>query len=142
MDSVDPEDIEHTDGTNNHALTNGTAGGHDDPDAKIPNGSNVINVGDPNQGGGTTSAKKNAVVVLKEKKIPDEKRSTTPYMTKYERARVLGTRALQIRYVDYHCRRSTMSVHDRAFGAVAQETKTVNVGEMSTPGMHGGSKTS
>lgn len=24
---------------------------------------------------------------------------TTPYMTKYERARVLGTRALQIRYV-------------------------------------------
>ena len=32
------------------------------------------------------------------KKIPDEKRSTTPYMTKYERARVLGTRALQIRF--------------------------------------------
>ena len=32
-----------------------------------------------------------------DKKIPDEKRSTTPYMTKYERARVLGTRALQIR---------------------------------------------
>ena len=26
------------------------------------------------------------------------KRITTPYMTKYERARVLGTRALQIRY--------------------------------------------
>ena len=26
-------------------------------------------------------------------------RITTPYMTKYERARVLGTRALQIRYV-------------------------------------------
>ncbi|KAK5070778.1 subunit common to RNA polymerases I, II, and III [Lithohypha guttulata] len=30
------------------------------------------------------------------KKIPDDKRTTTPYMTKYERARVLGTRALQI----------------------------------------------
>lgn len=30
------------------------------------------------------------------KKIPDDKRSTTPYMTKYERARLLGTRALQI----------------------------------------------
>jgi DNA-directed RNA polymerase I, II, and III subunit RPABC2 len=29
--------------------------------------------------------------------IPKEKRTTTPYMTKYERARVLGTRALQIR---------------------------------------------
>ena len=32
-----------------------------------------------------------------DKRILDGKRSTTPYMTKYERARVLGTRALQIR---------------------------------------------
>jgi len=30
------------------------------------------------------------------KKIPNDKRTTTPYMTKYERARLLGTRALQI----------------------------------------------
>jgi len=30
------------------------------------------------------------------KRIPDDKRTTTPYLTKYERARVLGTRALQI----------------------------------------------
>lgn len=29
---------------------------------------------------------------------PDRPRMTTRYMTKYERARVLGTRALQIRY--------------------------------------------
>jgi DNA-directed RNA polymerase I, II, and III subunit RPABC2 len=28
--------------------------------------------------------------------VPPEQRTTTPYMTKYERARVLGTRALQI----------------------------------------------
>lgn len=28
--------------------------------------------------------------------VPKEERMTTPYMTKYERARVLGTRALQI----------------------------------------------
>lgn len=27
-----------------------------------------------------------------------KEKTTTPYMTKYERARVLGTRALQIRY--------------------------------------------
>lgn len=33
----------------------------------------------------------------KDKKIPTDQRNTTPYMTKYERARVLGTRALQIR---------------------------------------------
>ena len=28
--------------------------------------------------------------------MPKEKRITTPFMTKYERARILGTRALQI----------------------------------------------
>lgn len=33
---------------------------------------------------------------LKEKAIRKEERTTTPYMTKYERARILGTRALQI----------------------------------------------
>lgn len=33
---------------------------------------------------------------VKELAIPREERTTTPYMTKYERARVLGTRALQI----------------------------------------------
>lgn len=32
----------------------------------------------------------------KELAVPKEDRTTTPYMTKYERARVLGTRALQI----------------------------------------------
>ena len=69
----------------------------DDPDAKNGDG-DIVAIGDPSQ---TEAAakKKNAVVGLKEKKIPTEKRNTTPYMTKYERARVLGTRALQIRYV-------------------------------------------
>lgn len=33
---------------------------------------------------------------IKDKKIPNEERTTTPYMTKYEKARILGTRALQI----------------------------------------------
>jgi hypothetical protein len=36
---------------------------------------------------------------MKDKKIPNDKRITTPFMTKYERARILGTRALQIRWV-------------------------------------------
>jgi DNA-directed RNA polymerases I, II, and III subunit RPABC2 len=31
-------------------------------------------------------------------KVPDNERKTTKYMTKFERARILGTRALQIRY--------------------------------------------
>lgn len=30
---------------------------------------------------------------------PNKERVTTPYLTKYERARILGTRALQIRYI-------------------------------------------
>lgn len=46
--------------------------------------------GDPNQPAKPSSDA--------DKKIPEDKRTTTPYMTKYERARVLGTRALQIRY--------------------------------------------
>ena len=54
--------------------------------------------------GDVTAAEKaakslNTVKGVKDKKIATENRSTTPYMTKYERARVLGTRALQIRYV-------------------------------------------
>ena len=50
---------------------------------------NVV-TGDPNAGQKKPTSDN-------DKKIPDEKRNTTPYMTKYERARVLGTRALQIR---------------------------------------------
>ena len=55
--------------------------------------------GDGNQ---QQQEKKNAVLGLKAKRIPEHERSTTPYMTKYERARVLGTRALQIRFVLIH----------------------------------------
>ncbi|KAI4217092.1 MAG: hypothetical protein LQ351_000401 [Letrouitia transgressa] len=46
--------------------------------------------------GATRTGKQNAVVGLKGKKIAKENRTTTPYMTKYERARVLGVRAEQI----------------------------------------------
>lgn len=71
-------------------------GGTEDPDARRPvGGDNVVVGGDATAGAKPT---KNAVVALKEKKVANDKRSTTPYMTKYERARVLGTRALQIRF--------------------------------------------
>lgn len=73
------------------------------------NGNNIVTSGPPAGGGvvGDPSASgpkrgalaaAGATVGFKEKKIPNEKRTTTPYMTKYERARVLGTRALQIRF--------------------------------------------
>lgn len=39
---------------------------------------------------------KNAPVQYKEIRIPDNERSTSPYLTKYEKARVLGSRATQI----------------------------------------------
>ncbi|KAI1492194.1 RNA polymerase Rpb6 [Biscogniauxia mediterranea] len=56
---------------------------------------NVVISGDPsaaaNRGGKSANDKSH-----KDKKIPNEERSTTKYMTKYEKARILGTRALQI----------------------------------------------
>ena len=55
----------------------------------------------------------NTVKGVKDKKISNENRTTTPYMTKYERARVLGTRALQIRYVRLRCWRFTTSLSPR-----------------------------
>ena len=70
----------------------GEAGGTEDPDQHMQN---VVTTGDPSGAAGRASTN---VKGLKEKRVPNEKRTTTPYMTKYERARVLGTRALQIRY--------------------------------------------
>ncbi|KAI5238410.1 hypothetical protein AUEXF2481DRAFT_39465 [Aureobasidium subglaciale EXF-2481] len=69
---------------------NDQPGGTEDPE----NTANIVTSGDPN-----AVARANAnlgVKGLKEKRIDNDKRTTTPYMTKYERARVLGTRALQI----------------------------------------------
>ncbi|KAJ5245915.1 DNA-directed RNA polymerase I II and III subunit [Penicillium chermesinum] len=52
---------------------------------------NIIVSGDPNAGYAGKVMEQS-----REKKVPNDKRTTTPYLTKYERARVLGTRALQI----------------------------------------------
>jgi DNA-directed RNA polymerase I, II, and III subunit RPABC2 len=59
----------------------------------------VVISGDPSATTSNKKEEKNTVQSLKDKKVPNDKRTTTPYMTKYEKARVLGTRALQIRYV-------------------------------------------
>ena len=45
---------------------------------------------------GTGARRTNTVAEQRAKKIPADKRTTSPYMTKYERARVLGARANQI----------------------------------------------
>lgn len=65
----------------------GGANGAADEDAD-----NIVPSGDP------AAAAKDSVKSHKDKKIPNDQRTTTPYMTKYEKARILGTRALQIRY--------------------------------------------
>jgi DNA-directed RNA polymerase I, II, and III subunit RPABC2 len=66
--------------------------GAEDAFSHAVNGERTIISGDPNAGGG-----RGGIEQPREKKIPNDQRTTTPYMTKYERARVLGTRALQIR---------------------------------------------
>ncbi|KIN05971.1 hypothetical protein OIDMADRAFT_176094 [Oidiodendron maius Zn] len=53
----------------------------------------IVNSGDPTA---AADREKNGGKAPKDKRIPNERRTTTPYMTKYERARILGTRALQI----------------------------------------------
>jgi len=50
------------------------------------------------ESGDVSAARGNKGMAAKDKKIPPGERKTTPYMTKYERARILGTRALQIRW--------------------------------------------
>jgi DNA-directed RNA polymerase I, II, and III subunit RPABC2 len=71
----------------------------DDEDAEHgengEDGDNVIVSGDPSA---AANALKGHEKSMKDKKIAEAERTTTPYMTKYERARILGTRALQIRY--------------------------------------------
>lgn len=56
------------------------------------NESRIVVSGD----GSTAANATKSVKSHKDKKVPNEQRTTTPYMTKYERARILGTRALQI----------------------------------------------
>ncbi|KAF2141934.1 uncharacterized protein K452DRAFT_227485 [Aplosporella prunicola CBS 121167] len=70
------------------------AGGHEDPDQRRAEGENIVVSGDASAAAHAKIT--NTVADQSRKRIPDDQRSTTPYMTKYERARVLGTRALQI----------------------------------------------
>lgn len=84
QDTYDPEAVEFGEEEIEHRA--------DDDDAE---NDHVIVSGDPNaaanlgKGSGKSSHR--------DKKIPNDQRLTTPFMTKYERARILGTRALQIR---------------------------------------------
>ncbi|KAI5837631.1 RNA polymerase, subunit omega/K/RPB6 [Morchella snyderi] len=67
--------------------------GDEGPDSAALNAQDYIVAGDP---AAAAAAAAGGIRGKDPKKIPDDKRTTTPYMTKYERARLLGTRALQI----------------------------------------------
>lgn len=69
------------------------AEGGEDPDVD----DNIVVSGDVGAAAAVKDKAKNSVDAEKAKRVPNENRTTTPYMTKYEKARVLGTRALQIR---------------------------------------------
>lgn len=57
---------------------------------------NFIASGDPAAAAAAAAAQHQGGKRIDDKKVPKDQRNTTPYMTKYERARLLGTRALQI----------------------------------------------
>jgi len=72
-------------------INNNEEEGNEEDEGMDVDGDNIIASGDRSQlgareGGGGKRGKA----------VPKDQRTTTPYMTKYERARILGTRALQI----------------------------------------------
>lgn len=71
-------------------------GQQEDPETVNDNPDNIVESGDPSAAAAAKTSVKNTVAAEKSKKVPNDQRSTTPYMTKYEKARILGTRALQI----------------------------------------------
>ncbi|GAP89758.1 putative DNA-directed RNA polymerase and III subunit RPABC2 [Rosellinia necatrix] len=80
-DELDPEVPDDDDADFNRR-------GNDEPE--------VVISGDPSAAANNAQKGPSANRSIKDKKIPNEERTTTPYMTKYEKARILGTRALQI----------------------------------------------
>ncbi|PGH19203.1 hypothetical protein AJ80_04174 [Polytolypa hystricis UAMH7299] len=80
-DFIEPEQPEE----DGYAIMNGDG-------QPVQNGEGNGVTGDPSAG----ASKGKVMLQQREKKVPSDQRTTTPYMTKYERARVLGTRALQI----------------------------------------------
>jgi len=72
-------------------MINNNEGGNEEEDEGMDvDGDNIIASGDRSQLGAREGGGKRG------KAVPKDQRTTTPYMTKYERARILGTRALQI----------------------------------------------
>ena len=74
-------------------MINNNEGGNEEDEGMDVDGDNIIASGDRSSGGGLNAREGGG---KRGKAVPKDQRTTTPYMTKYERARILGTRALQI----------------------------------------------
>ena len=74
-------------------INNGEGNEDEDDEGMDVDGDNIIASGDRSSGGGLNAREGGG---KRGKAVPKDQRTTTPYMTKYERARILGTRALQI----------------------------------------------
>lgn len=71
-------------------MINNNEEGNEEDEGMDVDGDNIIASGDRSSLGAREGGGKRG------KAVPKDQRTTTPYMTKYERARILGTRALQI----------------------------------------------
>ena len=78
-----------------HSLPDGEANGEGEQNGYA--GANGVENGQEPPNGEAAQPESSARGIQGERQ-PNKIRVTTPYLTKYERARVLGTRALQIRY--------------------------------------------
>ena len=86
----DPEEPEPYTGEDDAQMADANA--TENPDQLNATGEHgIVFSGDAN-----AIANKGGDLQVENKKIANDKRTTTPYMTKYERARILGTRSLQI----------------------------------------------
>ena len=74
-------------------MINNNEEGNEEDEGMDVDGDNIIASGDRSSGGGLNAREGGG---KRGKAVPKDQRTTTPYMTKYERARILGTRALQI----------------------------------------------
>lgn len=95
-DVLDDGDFQdHFSGDEDQFDPSGTLNGHQSheqgSDSKTNDGRTIVESGTAANGAAAPRKK-----TAKELAVPRSERNTTPYMTKYERARVLGTRALQI----------------------------------------------
>ena len=65
------------------------------------------------------------IVASTESTTPISQRVTTPYLTKYERARILGTRALQLRL--FQCQLLIHSMNAPPMVEVTDQTDTLQI---------------